>query len=682
MALALCLLLAACGGGGIVTTTPDPSTSTGTTKEFALGSDYPANLVIPDDPTMTSTAFVVSVDQPVGVLAIELNSTPLTLSQRFAGCLLPAGTGLPSGALQILGPTAALLLTSSHLVYCNPSTGKILHTLDLRTSITLPAPAPLSRAYDANGDGVAEQTIQSFVPSFPGGLTLSGNTIYVSFSNYLVAIGNPVAAPGLVLAYQLQSTAPYLVRAASAPLVTSAYNPSGLRTLRDGRVLIINSGVNTIENAQTVPITTAGVNIYDPTTGALQWIPIGPAALSFHTPPLTPDERYALLPSAAFKALFVIDLETQTVRHGLSNPIVVDGKAVGSDFLPTAILDPTGNFLYAASFSQSAIYPVVISETTPRAATPAEAPVLVLGFPAGVSPQNPSGTNTGVSALAFRPGRRGTDFQGPDLFALTANPGKLVGVDSQLPVTLTPNVGTNTAPSTNPTPSTSPPPTSTPPTSAPSSSSDNGAGPATSPEPYDPPASSELPFADHVAWFDAGPGSGFGASYYPGNVLDRPEGAATSYSQNANGAQILSLGCGGEIILEMQDLLIADGPGADFIVFENAFYIASGGTFSEPGIVGVSDDGVLFYDYPCPGHCAGMTPTFTTAQNGIDPTDPAKAGGDAFDLAAVDLERAAFVRIRDANTNCSGAIGTTLGFDLDAVSVVWGMLGPGAPMTF
>jgi hypothetical protein len=52
----------------------------------------------------------------------------------------------------------------------------------------------------------------------------------------------------------------------------------------------------------------------------------------------------------------------------------------------------------------------------------------------------------------------------------------------------------------------------------------------------------------------------------------------------------------------------------------------------------------------------------------IDPTDPEKAGGDAFDLADVGLRVARFIRITDLD-NGSGDKGTA-GFDLDAVAAV------------
>ena len=62
-----------------------------------------------------------------------------------------------------------------------------------------------------------------------------------------------------------------------------------------------------------------------------------------------------------------------------------------------------------------------------------------------------------------------------------------------------------------------------------------------------------------------------------------------------------------------------------------------------------------------------MTPTEKYDARAVVPLDPAVTGGDGFDLAEVGLERARFVRIRDASG--MGAPPTT-GFDLDAVGIV------------
>jgi len=121
----------------------------------------------------------------------------------------------------------------------------------------------------------------------------------------------------------------------------------------------------------------------------------------------------------------------------------------------------------------------------------------------------------------------------------------------------------------------------------------------------------------------------------------------------------------------MDDLAIADGPGPDLLVFENAFV-----GFADPATVEVSLDGATWFAFPCdPGDvaggypgCAGVTPVFSHPANGISPTDPALAGGDTFDLAEVGLPAARFVRL----TDCLGDPGQapSAGFDLDAMAAL------------
>ncbi|RKH03296.1 cell surface protein [Corallococcus sp. CA053C] len=183
------------------------------------------------------------------------------------------------------------------------------------------------------------------------------------------------------------------------------------------------------------------------------------------------------------------------------------------------------------------------------------------------------------------------------------------------------------------------------------------------------------PFADRIVSFTPGTAAGFGQSQLPNIVLGAPQGAGAG----SGSLHVLSLGRNGVIVLEFTDIAVTNGPGVDLLVFENAFIKPDGLPFAETGVVAVSDDGVTWYEFPCasgnvagnfPG-CAGVTPVYSNTSNGISPTDPAVAGGDGFDLAAVGLTRARFVRIRDSGAN--GYAGTSGGFDLDAVAVVNGV---------
>jgi hypothetical protein len=176
--------------------------------------------------------------------------------------------------------------------------------------------------------------------------------------------------------------------------------------------------------------------------------------------------------------------------------------------------------------------------------------------------------------------------------------------------------------------------------------------------------------------FTPGPCAGFGASDMPGIVEGPPVGGGASKGS----VDVVSLGAGGEIVLSFAPNAIVDGPGVDFIVFENPFYI--GGNEQQPyaelGEVSVSDDGTTWVTYPCTatsypyGQCAGWHAVYSAPGNGISPVDPGTAGGDPYDLADVGLTHARFVRIRDKSGEvCPDAGGGNAdGFDLDAISIV------------
>jgi len=199
-------------------------------------------------------------------------------------------------------------------------------------------------------------------------------------------------------------------------------------------------------------------------------------------------------------------------------------------------------------------------------------------------------------------------------------------------------------------------------------------------------------------------------TWQPGIVLGPPGNATPTTGSLA----VMSVGHGGSITLEFADNEIVDGPGPDFIVFENPFFCTSApasdadpySVFAEPGIVEVSDDGVTFRRFPFDASALsevvslctdkalqrrlyglfGITPNFTgnwTTPDDLFVFDPAAPGGvsghggDAFDLAAVGLARARFVRLVDPNLPI-GIPGSSEGFDLDAVIAIHGrpVLGP------
>lgn len=219
------------------------------------------------------------------------------------------------------------------------------------------------------------------------------------------------------------------------------------------------------------------------------------------------------------------------------------------------------------------------------------------------------------------------------------------------------------------------------------------------------------PHADAASLAPLAGATRYNSEKMPNIALGPPSGggfSAGSFDVVSLGAAVAGSGSapyGGEIVLEFADNVIIDGPGVDFTVFENAFFIGGDPQvrFMEPGVVSVSQDGVSWRRFPfdfSPRYddagqlnlfnpaCysrgfAGINPVFPNA----DPTNPAESGGDSFDLATVGLPWARFVKIQstgdnwmiDGNgdavrhTNFTGAAfraAGNSGFDLDAVTAV------------
>lgn len=186
------------------------------------------------------------------------------------------------------------------------------------------------------------------------------------------------------------------------------------------------------------------------------------------------------------------------------------------------------------------------------------------------------------------------------------------------------------------------------------------------------PISASDVWADAVVSFSPGEGAGFGQNFFPDNILGPPDPDPTLNETNASfkPQEILSLGHGGEIILEFIDNHIVDGPGPDFTVFENVFIIFSTNEpFIEAAIVSVSMNGIDFVEFPYDtatfAGLAGVTPTLNNKQF----TDPEVSGGDSFDLSTVGLPYARFVKLTDLGDIKKEGLSNG-DFDLDAVIAV------------
>jgi hypothetical protein len=195
-------------------------------------------------------------------------------------------------------------------------------------------------------------------------------------------------------------------------------------------------------------------------------------------------------------------------------------------------------------------------------------------------------------------------------------------------------------------------------------------------------------FITSVVSFSPTECTGFGQSSMPAVVEGPPVGGGADQGST----DVVSLGSGGSIVVSFAPNAIVDGPGPDFIVFENPFEIGGSTTniYAEPGEVSVSDDGTTWTSFPCTptyanasdgtgteppyGSCAGWHVVFSTPTSGISPFDTTTAGGDAFDLADIGVTHARYVRIVDHTAESCPETGadkpTTNGFDLDAIAIV------------
>lgn len=183
--------------------------------------------------------------------------------------------------------------------------------------------------------------------------------------------------------------------------------------------------------------------------------------------------------------------------------------------------------------------------------------------------------------------------------------------------------------------------------------------------------------ADAVESFTLGTGygTGYGTEYFPANVLGLPDTSARPTVPSIDPKQVLGLGLGGDIVLRFDAAPILDGPGADFVVYENAFRYTIGGkerVYAEPAEVAVSRDGVewrtFLFDSLSLSGCAGVTPT----DGRYSPSD-SLSGGDRFDLALLGVDSVRYVRLHDitwmvrADATHPFYDYTLNGFDLDAV---------------
>ena len=183
---------------------------------------------------------------------------------------------------------------------------------------------------------------------------------------------------------------------------------------------------------------------------------------------------------------------------------------------------------------------------------------------------------------------------------------------------------------------------------------------------------------------------GRGSDYLPESVLGLPDTTGRRDVAATDPKQILSLGLGGEIVLDFGNRLVVDRPGPDLVIFENPFIYTLGGNeriYAEPGEVSVSRDGVEWVPYPFDSLTLAGAAGVTPVNGDADPFDPERSGGDLFDLALIGVDSIRYLRIvdvtpiiRDDRDHPLWDI-TLNGFDLDAVIAYSTVAGSGASLS-
>lgn len=437
-AFSLAIFASACGSGGIqtsnnggpggngnnngngpMTTAQSFANASTQLNAFGLGGDFPPDIQIPSAPGMESTAFVTSYF-PAAVIALDLNSNPPHVSSTFMG-FDASGVGVvgsPNNGL-ILNPNQALISGTigfagvSGLALFNPTTGALSQTVNLSDPINLTQALPYSQPGDCNGDSVNETSVGPgpYSPNFAADLAVLNNRLFVSMSNLCFDSSfESFYVQGLVLVYDIHSSAPFLTPASTPYIVLNGFNATGLTVVGD-HLIATSTGDTSYTTGVQLPQTASVLDEIDPNLLAVtRTLNLGEVAANFQSLALSSDQSTGFIGSSSFSEVYAIDLDTFTALRGENNPILIFDDAI--DYINDQEVAFGDQVLFVSSFNHSAVK--AIDLTSPA--------YFVLP---GILDFSFSGNPglTGAGPMALRPGQPGVDFQGPDLWVLTGSPG-------------------------------------------------------------------------------------------------------------------------------------------------------------------------------------------------------------------------------------------------------------------
>jgi hypothetical protein len=382
------------------------------TNLFALGSDFPPAIVIPDIPGMSGTAFVVTFSPPA-VVPLDLATTPPAVSEAFP---LFDASAIPEAAfpnnLWIESATRAYLLSATSVIVFNPTTGQKLSSVSLIAPINLTTPLAYSQPGDCDGNGAPESSVGPgpFFPSFPASLAVHSGRLFVTMSNSCFdASFESFYVQGILLVFDVQAGPPYLKIADTPFLVLPGFNASGITALSD-RLIVTSTGDTSLQGGDNIPQSDSYLAQINPLTLAItNLLNLGMVAANFQPLAVNEAETRAYIGSAAFSEVYEINPSTFQILRGETNPIVLYG---GNDYISDQVLTFGEEVLMVSSFNHSTVRAIDLT-ANPLTALGAE---LDFAFP-----ENPG--VTGAGPMALRPGQPGVDFGGPDLWVLTGSPG-------------------------------------------------------------------------------------------------------------------------------------------------------------------------------------------------------------------------------------------------------------------
>lgn len=273
--------------------------------------------------------------------------------------------------------------------------------------LVLDEPFPLARPLDVNDDGQADSALDTVRPTYPQAVRMHDGRIWAAFAGFLAprvsAAEPPVFQPGVLVAWSLDNPG-----RPPSTLILDTLNPQWIEVLSQDKLLVVCSGV----------IDPIGTRVDSLSPGALIEVDVGAEPQVIRTVPLGargPGSVVAVaggwwVSSLVRGEIMRVDPETGAVTDTLT----LTTRAVDSVF---RLVDLGGGLIGAPSFNTDQLF--VVDGRVGAAGA--------LGGPLSVGAGG--AVFDGLQVVARRPGRRGVDFVGPDLFALFGLSAEIVAID-------------------------------------------------------------------------------------------------------------------------------------------------------------------------------------------------------------------------------------------------------------